>query len=155
MKNATIPSLCVALALTGCATASKDIAPVSVSPLIYESYDCDQLSAELARVHARAAQVGGRLDQAASNDAALTAAGMVLFWPALFFLGGTRQQEAEYARLRGESDAIQQAAIGRRCTLSAPPIPASGEASTPASAGDRLPESSGDGTAMPGAPVSP
>jgi hypothetical protein len=117
MKTSLAALLSAVLAITGCATASKDIAPVSVSPLLYESYGCDQLSAELARVHARSVQLGGRLDQAASNDAALTTAGMILFWPALFFLGGTRQQEAEYARLKGEADAIQQAAIGKRCKL--------------------------------------
>lgn len=129
MKSTLALSLSAAVALTGCATASRDIAPISVSPLVYESYGCDQLSAELARVHTRATQLGGRLDQAASNDAALTTAGVILFWPALFFLGGTRQQEAEYARLKGESDAIQQAAITRRCKLQVPGMaPASAEA---------------------------
>ena len=40
---------------------------------------------------------------------------MLLFWPALFALGGTKQQEAEYARLKGEYDALQQAAIVKKC----------------------------------------
>ena len=127
--------LAIAMASTGCATASKDIAPLSVSPLVYESYGCEQLSAELARVHTRSTQLGGRLDQAASNDAALTTAGVILFWPALFFLGGTRQQEAEYARLKGEADAIQQAAITKRCKLQVPSAPAAtpeGQAGTAA-----------------------
>ena len=39
---------------------------------------------------------------------------MILFWPALFALGGTKQQEAEYARLKGEYDAVQQAAIAKK-----------------------------------------
>jgi hypothetical protein len=60
-------------------------------------------------------QLGGRLDEAASNDQAITGAGIVLFWPALFFLGGTKQQEAEYARLRGEYDALQSVAIAKKC----------------------------------------
>lgn len=41
--------------------------------------------------------------------------GLVLFWPALFALGGTKQQEAEYARLKGEHDALQQAAVAKKC----------------------------------------
>ena len=63
----------------------------------------------------RAGQLAGRLDEAASNDKALVGIGMILFWPALFALGGTKQQEAEYARLKGEHDALSQAAINHKC----------------------------------------
>lgn len=101
--------------LAGCSTASKDIAAVSVSPLQYQSYDCEQLTGESHRLQTRVTQLGGRLDEAASNDKAITGVGMILFWPALFALGGTKQQEAEYARIKGEYDAIQQAAISKKC----------------------------------------
>src|SRR6185503_17212145 len=108
--------LCVSVALaTGCATASKDIAPSYISPLQYQSYTCEQMSAEGVRIRNRVTQLGGRLDEAASNDKAITGVGIVLFWPALFFLGGTKQQEAEYARLTGEYDALQQAAVQKNC----------------------------------------
>jgi hypothetical protein len=103
------------LIISGCATSSSDIAPAYVSPLQYQSYDCEQLTAETQRIQGRVTQVGGRLDQAASNDKTITGAGIILFWPALFFLGGTKQQEADYARLKGEYDAIQQAAIQKKC----------------------------------------
>jgi hypothetical protein len=33
----------------------------------------------------------------------------------LFALGGTKQQEAEYARLTGEYDALQQAVVAKKC----------------------------------------
>ena len=104
--------------LSGCATQSSDIASTYVSTMQYSNYDCDQLAAEGARIQTRVQQVGGRLDQAASNDKGITAVSAVLFWPALFFLGGTKQQEAEYGRLRGEYDAVQQAGIEKRCSLS-------------------------------------
>ena len=103
------------MVLAGCSTASKDIAAVSVSPLQYQSYDCEQLTGESNRLQTRITQLGGRLDEAASNDKAITGVGMILFWPALFALGGTKQQEAEYARIKGEYDAIQQAAISKKC----------------------------------------
>ncbi len=105
----------IALALTGCATASKDIASAYVSPNQYSSYDCQQLAAETGRIQARVVQLGGRLDQAAQNDAGIMAVGLILFWPVLFALGGTKQQEAEYARLKGEYDAVEQAAIAKKC----------------------------------------
>lgn len=114
MKTHTIAAA-LAVSLSACTTAPKHIVPTSVSPLQYAQFDCAQLAAESARVRVRAAEVGGLLDQAASSDQAIAAVGMVLFWPALFFLGGNKQQEAEFARLKGEYAAIQQAAITMKC----------------------------------------
>ncbi|WP_172599983.1 hypothetical protein [Sulfuricystis multivorans] len=110
--------------MAGCATAAKDIAAQSVSPLQYQQYDCGQISAEMQRVHTRATQLAGRLDEAAANDKAITGVGVILFWPALFALGGTKDQEAEYARLKGEYDALQQVAIQKKCTGITAELPA-------------------------------
>jgi hypothetical protein len=101
--------------LSGCATASKDITAAYVSPVQYQSYDCQQLAAETERLQSRYTELGGRLDQAATNDKTLMGVGLVLFWPALFALGGTKSQEAEYSRLKGEYDAVQKAAVEKRC----------------------------------------
>jgi hypothetical protein len=111
----------VALAVQGCATASKDLTPTYISPLQYQSYDCEQIAAEVARIQARVVQLGGRLDQAANNDAGIMAVGLLLFWPVLFALGGTKQQEAEYSRLKGEYDALEQQAVLKKCQRAAPP----------------------------------
>lgn len=124
MKKTTSTALAAIVALTGCATASKDISANYVSPIQYSTYDCTQIGMENTRLTLRVGQLGGRLDEAASNDKAITAAGAILFWPALFALGGTKQQEAEYARLKGEHDALQIAAIEKKCVLAAPPTPA-------------------------------
>ena len=45
----------------------------------------------------------------------ITGAGIILFWPALFFLGGTKEQEAEYARLKGEYEALDRVAVQKNC----------------------------------------
>lgn len=124
----------VAFGLAGCSTASKDIAPTYVSPAQFQSYDCQQLYAEGQRIQTRYVELGGRLDQAASNDQMLTGVGIVLFWPALFALGGTKQQEAEYARLRGEHDAVQQASISRKCGARDEPSAAAAQASAASAA---------------------
>lgn len=116
MKKQITISVMLSMALSACSTASKDITPSYISPLQYQAYDCDQLSSESQRLQVRANQIGGRLDEAASNDKAITGAGLILFWPALFALGGTKQQEAEYARLRGEHSAIEQSAISKKCS---------------------------------------
>ncbi|MBM4231110.1 MAG: hypothetical protein FJ184_10235 [Gammaproteobacteria bacterium] len=103
------------LFIGGCATSSKNIAAVYVSPAQYQSYDCKQLLAEADRIRTRVVQLGGRLDEAATNDKMIAGAAVLIFWPALFALGGTKEQEAEYARLKGESDAINQAMIQKKC----------------------------------------
>ena len=104
--------------LTACATAGKDIAAAYVSPMQYANYDCDQLRQESQRIGGRVNQLTGRLDEAASNDKAIMGVGLVLFWPALFALGGTKQQEAELARLKGEYDAVQATATSKKCAAS-------------------------------------
>jgi len=124
-----IASTCaISIAMAGCATSSKDIAPAYVSPMQYQNYDCNQLAAEVQRLQYRVTELGGRLDQAASNDKAIMGVGLVLFWPALFALGGTKQQEAEYARIRGEFEALQQASVAKKCSTS---LMQTGSSSTP------------------------
>jgi len=115
MKRPIAIMVATSVALSGCATASKDIAAAYVSPMQYQAYDCSQLSGEVQRIQSRVNQMTGQLDTAAANDKALVGVGMLLFWPALFALGGTKQQEADYARLKGEYDAVQQAAILKKC----------------------------------------
>lgn len=130
MKKAMLPAMVIAaVGLGACSTASKDIATVEVSPLQYQAYDCNQLAAESLRIGARVKQLGGRLDEAASNDKKITGVGVILFWPALFALGGTKEQEAEYGRLKGEYEAVQKTMVQKRCpgttTAAAPVMPAS------------------------------
>lgn len=122
--------LSAASLIAGCASSSKDIASASVSPLLYQHYTCDQLFLENARLQSKAVELGGRLDKAAENDKAITGVALILFWPAAFALGGNKGQEAEYSRIKGENDAIQQALVLRNCgaatapaTLAAMPPP--------------------------------
>lgn len=116
MKRITSSVVSVAIALAGCATSSKDVTTSYVSPVQFQSYDCDQIQSEALRIQARVSQLGGRLDEAATHDQQIAGVGLILFWPALFALGGTKQQEAEYARLKGEYDAIQQSAVAKKCS---------------------------------------
>ena len=134
MKKIVAVAVSASIALAGCATASKDIAASYVSPMQYQSYDCDQISAEAQRLYSRIGQLGGRLDEASSNDKALVAVGAILVWPALFALGGTKQQEAEFARLKGEYDALHQAAVVKKCPAVVTPVQAPQEKMSEAAA---------------------
>ena len=115
----------LAVALGGCASNPDKIQTSYVSPMQYKDHDCDQLVGELERVSRRANELHGSLKKTASNDTAQMAVGMVLFWPALFFLeGGDGPEAAEYARLKGERDALEKVAIQKKCDTSIIPSPA-------------------------------
>ncbi|SVC78504.1 uncharacterized protein METZ01_LOCUS331358 [marine metagenome] len=111
--------------VTGCASSPNEMAASYVSPLIYQSYDCQQLVMESDRVSRRVQSMHAKLDEKESDDSAKMAVGLILFWPALFFLDGDEDGAIEYKRLKGESEAIHQAAIARKCDLKllVPPMP--------------------------------
>ena len=88
-----------------------------VSPLIYQSFDCQQLVMESDRVSRRVQSMHAKLDEKESDDSAKMAVGLILFWPALFFLDGDEDGAIEYKRLKGESEAIHQTAIAKKCDL--------------------------------------
>jgi hypothetical protein len=103
--------------LTACASSSSEIRPIYVSPLQYQHLSCSQIAAEAERVSHRAAEIAGVQDSKSTNDAVATGVGIVLFWPALFFIKGDGQTAAELGRLRGEFDALEKVAIEKNCGL--------------------------------------
>ena len=111
-------SSCVLLGMVGCANAPKDIAASYVSPLAYESYDCDQLGQEAVRLSDRAASVFGEQKKKAKSDAVSTGIALILFWPAVFFIKGKGgASEPEVARLKGEMEAMEAVAIQKKCDI--------------------------------------
>jgi ABC-type sugar transport system substrate-binding protein len=116
-KTALLLPTVAALALTACAEKAENISAAYVSPQQYQSFNCRQVEQEARRVTARAAQTAGVQDKNASNDAAITAVSLILFWPAAFFINGNKENAAELSRLRGELEALEQASIQKRCGI--------------------------------------
>lgn len=83
----------------------------------YNAYDCQQIAAERQRVSSRVAQLKGEVDDNATGDAVATTVGVILFWPALFFIDGDGPEANEYARLKGEHEALQKASIEKKCGM--------------------------------------
>lgn len=108
-------TIALVIILSGCAAAGHDITGSYVSPSLYSSYNCQQLNNELVRVSSSAAQLSFQLDEAASKDQAIAAAGILIFWPALFALGGTDAQEAKLSQLKGEHEALEVSLIKKKC----------------------------------------
>lgn len=105
-----------AFVISGCAQKSENIQATYVSPMQYQSYSCKQLEMEISRVSRRVSEVTGQQDKQAGNDAVAMGVGLIVFWPALFFLIGDDKKE-ELARLKGEYEALEQAAIQKNCTV--------------------------------------
>jgi len=106
----------IAAQAVACATAPDKVSASYVSPLQYQSYDCEQIRSEMLRVSAKVREVSGSQAKSAKNDAIAVGVGLVLFWPALFFLA-TGDQKEELARLKGEYDALEQSAISKKCAV--------------------------------------
>jgi outer membrane murein-binding lipoprotein Lpp len=116
LRNTTALVLSICM-LAACAKSTKEITPQYVSPMQYNSYKCSQIEQEMQILSHRVAELGGQVDKTASDDSVQMGVGLVLFWPALFFLDGDTPQAAEYSRLRGEFDALEKAAIQKNCKI--------------------------------------
>jgi hypothetical protein len=112
-----VASAAVLALVSGCATSPKDITPAYVSPVLYQNLSCEQLAAEAQRVSSAAATAAGVQQGQAGKDAAMVGVSLILFWPAIFFVGGDKASAAELARLKGEMQAIEQANVAKNCGL--------------------------------------
>ena len=117
MKKFITAATAASILLSGCATNPNQISAAYVSPVLYQNLSCQQLAAEAQRVSNAAAAASGAQSNQASKDAVMTTVGVVLFWPALFFIGGDKGNAAEVSRLKGEMQAIEQANIAKNCGI--------------------------------------
>ena len=114
MKKVVSLSLIAIVMMSGCAHKAEDISAAYVSPMRYSSYSCEQLENEMDRLSHRLSEVADAQNKAHKRDVVATTVGMVLFWPALFFLAsGDKAQEL--SRLKGEYDAIMEAGNRKNC----------------------------------------
>lgn len=107
----------IAVLLSGCASSADEINASYVSPLQYQYLNCPQIAAEAARVSNRAAEVAGVQNEKSTNDAVATGVGVILFWPALFFIKGDGATAAELGRLKGEFETLEKVSIEKNCGL--------------------------------------
>lgn len=112
-----------ALFVAGCASQPEDISANHVSASEYREHSCQELADEAGALNSKGRDLYQSLDKEADNDAAQMAIGMVLFWPALFFLEGGDGADAEvYADLKGHMDAVQQVSREKKCKTTPKPI---------------------------------
>lgn len=106
------------LMLSACATSPNKISAAYVSPMKYDSFDCGQIAVEQAGVEQRTNALYHSLKKRNTNDKWMMGVGMLVAWPALFFLKGNNGvQNAEYAQLKGEYDALRHTSVAKKCDI--------------------------------------
>jgi hypothetical protein len=110
----TITALTATVAVSACASEPGAIAPAYVSANAFSDYSCSQLNTEAEIVSGQLVAATGRQQDAADNDAALTAVSLILFWPAAFFINGD-DASPELARIKGTAEAINRTAVRKGC----------------------------------------
>ena len=102
--------------LVSCASAPGDLGSQYVPASTYSNLTCDKISASLRTKNNRLSNLYATLDKKRSTDNIQTGLGLLIFWPALFFLeGGDGPDAAEYRKLKGEVEALGEASINKGC----------------------------------------
>jgi hypothetical protein len=116
MNKAVAAIVLICFSMVGCASSSKNVGTTYISPMQYNHYECNQLSMEYTRLKSRVSELSAKQDSAATRDAVAMGVGMLVFWPALFFLAGSKGSPEELARIKGECEAIEVTSIQKNCT---------------------------------------
>ena len=121
MKKFTL--VLIALVASGCASSSKDVGSAYISPATYKNYSCEELVEEANYIQARVQELAQSLDTEATKDVAQTSAAFILvpFTAGLSLgilgalEGGDGPEAVEYARLKGEYEAVRQMMSRKKC----------------------------------------
>ncbi len=118
MSKSNFGLACIAIAglfISGCAKAPDKIQATYVSPSTYSNFSCRSLAAERNSIVNQVNDLSGKQKKEATEDAVATGVGLVLFWPALFFLADSGDLEPQIASLKGHYDALSFAWNEKGC----------------------------------------
>ena len=104
------------VSLPGCANPPDEIPAAYASPREFRELNCSQIGLEMARRSWRLSQLYEQLDGQARADVMNPAFFLLIAWPAfLLDKGGEDARILEYARLRGEMEALEDVGVGKGC----------------------------------------
>ena len=117
-KNSYLTIVLILLAINGCAKKSQDIKPSYVPTIEYSDKSCRQLKSEVLSINREMRVIAGVQDDTASKDAVAMGVGLVIFWPALFFLANGDDNERQIAELKGRYDSVKLVSKRKKCKFS-------------------------------------
>lgn len=140
MKSLRRPlALCVvATLLAGCATRAVNVVPLPADPAEFAAWDCARLDDERDRVQQRAADTAYTVDERVGNNILALGMGLMVFWPAMLALRADGPEAADLARLKGRFEALQTAALQRKCPPPLADLPPERASALPVSLGETL-----------------
>lgn len=107
-----------ACALAACAPKPEHVKASYVPAAIYQNMTCNQIAAEAINVSNRTHDAMGIERRHRHQDQAITATGLVVFWPALLFTHGHNARSAsELAQLKGETQALEAVSGQKNCGI--------------------------------------
>ncbi len=115
MKNVAIAAIICGI-LAGCADAPNKIQPNYVSPMQYSNLDCEQVRSEMMRVSSQVRVLVGQQQKKHKNDQVAMGVGLIVAWPALFFLIGGDKKE-QLAEMKGEYEALETVGTQKKCAV--------------------------------------
>lgn len=92
------------ISICGCSNSSENISGIYVSPLLYKSYDCDQLLNEKNRLSKKIHRISRKLDKPYE-----------LYIYSFFNKDIRYFKESELASLKGQYDALHETAMENKC----------------------------------------
>ena len=110
--TATTILTAAALTLAACAQSPASIEAQQVSAVPYQGMSCAQARSENARIQNRLAAVTAQQESRAASDAMMMGVGLLLFAPAVLFVGHGHDHADEIGRLRGEAQAVNARLAG-------------------------------------------
>lgn len=102
--------------ISACATAPNKIQANYIPTAKYESLSCADLTAQLVDNDAQRLTLYNRIAKRNKSDKIVTGVGVVVAWPALFFLRGNGEVKENYANLLGTDAALTKVANDKGCT---------------------------------------
>ena len=105
-----------ALVLSGCNNVkSSEVISQNVSTYEYSDMTCSQLEGEMVFLNNAANSAGNVVDKKNSSAKGKNAAAFILFWPALFLIDDNSTEAQQYARKKGEYEAVQRTHRKKDC----------------------------------------
>ena len=116
MKQAAFASIFVlTMVLSACATHPDKIDPMVQPTTVYNEWTCERISLALIGNENELKRYVDNQQSKRTWDNVKMTAGLVLFWPTLFFIDGDGYDANKIAELRGEREALQKVAERERC----------------------------------------
>ncbi len=114
LKNVICTVLTVGILLmTGC--GGRQAYPVQITQPGDYRMGCNQLEGEMSRIRYEIQNKSGQKSQGDNKDTALFVAGMLLFWPSLFFMDLSNSDKVELEALRSRYNHLTNVYNSKDC----------------------------------------